>query len=148
MTRPDKIPAGPSARRVALEFSLYQIDIQSYPKWHRYSVRFLMIKVNKWYGSLFELHFGERGEGLELDYLDVVFLRYLLQNIKNIALPPALLSSIAAPWQLLDSTTKWFFTNPIWKTALAWLDVHVFPGKPRTTAENRAHHIDNFHKRM
>ena len=148
MVRPDKTPAGPSAGRIAMEFSLYQFDIQSYPKWHRYSVRFLMLKLNKWYGSLFELHFGERGNGLELDYFDMCFLRYILSNMKNLVQTSSLLSIIVLPWKILDGTAKWFFTNPLWKKALKWLDTYIFPNKPRVTNENRAHHIEDFHRRL
>ena len=144
MIRPDKTPSGSSPGKHVLEISLYQADIQSYPNWHHYGIRFLLLKYNTWYGSLFEMHFGERGKGYEVDYLDVLFLRYLAKNMKkpsapSVKMPSSIMGSITKPWTLLDEGAEWFFTHPIWRNTVNWLNENIFPKKQRMNNEQRRH---------
>ena len=134
MIRPDKTPSGNSPGRHVLEMSLYQAEIQSYPDWHHYGIRFILLKYNTWYGSLFEIHFGERGNGYEVDYLDFLFLRCLVKKSKDLDFSKFLL-----PWQLADKLVAKVFLNPIWKSAMTWLDDNVFPKQGRINNEIRKH---------
>ena len=58
MQRPDKIPAGPTDGRFFAVCAIGGFDIQAYPKFKHLVIRFLLIKVNRWYGSAFEIQCG------------------------------------------------------------------------------------------
>lgn len=99
--RPDKVPAGPTQGRTYFNISLGECSIQLYPNFKHFAIRAVLIRANRWYGSLFEMHLGARGNGFEFDYFDFMFLRYFLKQF-NPGMFKKLLSPLTMPWNLLD----------------------------------------------
>ena len=99
--RPDKVPAGPTTGRTYFNTSLGECSIQLYPNFKHFAIRAVLIRANRWYGSLFEMHLGARGNGFEFDYFDFMFLRYFLKQF-NPSMFKKLLSPLTMPWNLLD----------------------------------------------
>ena len=125
--RPDKGPSGPSAGRLFSVVSFGEIGLQNYPNFKHFAVRVLLVRVNHWYGSLFEMHLGERGKGFEFDYFDMLFLRYAVKKsqaksaakAKVKAVKPKtenkIVSALTAPWFMLDNACKTLVELPIWE---------------------------------
>jgi len=125
--RPDKGPSGPSDGRLFSVVSFGEIGLQNYPNFKHFAVRVLLVRVNHWYGSLFEMHLGERGKGFEFDYFDMLFLRYAVKKsqaksaakAKVKAVKPKtenkIVSALTAPWFMLDNACKTLVELPIWE---------------------------------
>lgn len=114
--RPDKGPSGPTNGRTFLVTSLGEYSMQLYPNFKHLALRILLIRANRWYGSLLEMHIGERGKGFEVDYFDMLFMRCILNQWKENAAkkkkvvkekaPSKVLDTILLPWTTIDSTLK------------------------------------------
>jgi len=125
--RPDKGPSGPSEGRLFSVVSFGEIGLQNYPNFKHFAVRVLLVRVNHWYGSLFEMHLGERGKGFEFDYFDMLFLRYAVKKRQAKSAAKArvkavkpktenkVVSAITAPWHMIDQTIKTIVELPLWE---------------------------------
>ena len=112
--RPDKVPAGPTQGRTYFNVSLGECSVQLYPNFKHFAIRAVLIRANRWYGSLFEMHLGARGNGFEFDYFDFMFLRYFLKQF-NPSMFKKLLSPLTMPWNLLDKGIHSVVQLDAWK---------------------------------
>jgi hypothetical protein len=112
--RPDKVPAGPTVGRTYFNTSIGECSIQLYPNFKHFAIRAVLIRANRWYGSLFEMHIGSRGNGFEFDYFDFMFLRYFIKQL-NPSVFKKLLTPLAMPWNLLDKGIKNLVQLDMWK---------------------------------
>ena len=115
MQRPDKIPAGPTEGRFFALFAIGGFDVQSYPNYQHLVVRFFLVKYNKWYGSLFELHCTKKDNAIKCNYLDFLFLHYYYKRIHNDSTLSAKVMKLFIPWTLLDKACANFTSSAFWK---------------------------------
>jgi len=115
MQRPDKIPAGPTDGRFFAVCAIGGFDVQSYPNFQHLVIRFLLLKVNRWYGSMFELQCKFEDNQIILNYFDIFFMNYfykkLLLNVDRLI---NVIQTIATPWHALDRYCASIVSSNIW----------------------------------
>ena len=126
MQRPDKIPAGPTEGRFFALFAIGGFDVQSYPNYQHLVVRFFLVKYNKWYGSLFELHCTKKDNSVQYTYFDFLFLNYFLKPKEKIKVNAQEKSNAkdekinfigyaAFPWKLIDKSFATIMKSKVWE---------------------------------
>ena len=131
MQRPDKIPAGPTEGRFFALCAIGGFDVQSYPNYQHFVVRFFLVKYNKWYGSLFELHCTKKDNVVKCNYFDFLFLNYFFKTNEKMVVetqqkPDTATSSIkdnkkdffdyaALPWKLIDKSFATVIESKVWE---------------------------------
>lgn len=148
--RPDRVPAGPTDGRIFNELSTVEFALQWYPNFKHVAFRLLMIRLNRWYGSLLEIHVGERGKGFEFDYFDILFLRYYLEKLKTWRkqkkmetqskpkTQSKILATILMPWYMIDNAVKEFVNLDLWDR----ID-DALPSAAKITDSQRNHPVSN-----
>ena len=115
MQRPDKIPAGPTDGRFFAVCAIGGFDIQAYPKFKHLVIRLLLVKVNRWYGSAFEIQCGIKDGSINLNYFDLFFMNYFYKKItSNLKYYLNLGRKLVTPWQLIDKLCADFVTSKKW----------------------------------
>ena len=126
MQRPDKIPAGPTEGRFFALCAIGGFDVQSYPNYQHFVVRLLLVKYNKWYGSLFELHCTKKDNSVQYTYFDFLFLNYFLKPKEKIKVNAQEKSNAkdekinfigyaAFPWKLIDKSFATIMKSKVWE---------------------------------
>lgn len=113
MQRPDILPAGPTTGRFFAVCAFGGFDIQSYPKFKHLVIRILLLKVNRWYGSIFEIQCGFVDNKFKLNYFDLCFTNYFFKKLIKGKLSKVF-SFLCAPWVFLDLMCKQFVKHEIW----------------------------------
>ena len=131
MQRPDKIPAGPTEGRFFALCAIGGFDVQSYPNYQHFVVRFFLLKYNKWYGSLFELHCTKKDNTVKCNYFDFLFLNYFLKTNEKIVVETQRKADIVTasakdenidflgyatlPWKLIDKSFATVMKSKVWE---------------------------------
>ena len=116
MQRPDKVPAGPTEGRFFALCAIGGFDVQSYPNYTHFVLRFLLLKYNKWYGSIIELHVTKKDESIICDYFDFLGINYFAKKIKTkkILNFKKIINFLITPWMYIDNVICKLVKNDIW----------------------------------